>query len=151
MNTTLIPDIDGVLITTPSWKQDILHEDRYLDFNSSCVANLNKLLSIHKCEIRFSSTRRNKKSLTDFNNIFKNRHIDQHISDFLTDYKNCSSRREEVEQFIRDKRLNKYLIIDDEKSLQSMKTYNNQLIITDLKIGFSKGKLQEVIYKIEQF
>ena len=68
MKNLLLLDIDGVLITTPPWKQDVIHNDGYSEFNETNVANLNKLLSkIDNVEIWLSSTRRLKKRLAEFN------------------------------------------------------------------------------------
>jgi hypothetical protein len=55
---TLILDLDGVLIVTPQWKSDTIHEDGYSDFNIECVKNLNCLLNKYIVEIWLSSTRR---------------------------------------------------------------------------------------------
>jgi len=35
--TTLILDLDGVLITTPSWKADEMDADGYSKFNENCI------------------------------------------------------------------------------------------------------------------
>jgi len=60
---TLILDLDGVLITTPSWKADNIHSDGYSDFNKDCVINLNKLLLVENFEIWLSSMRRTTKNI----------------------------------------------------------------------------------------
>lgn len=146
MPTTLILDLDGVLITTPSWKTDKVHADGYSDFNTSCISNLNELLSLHNFKIWLSSTRRTKKSIAEFNAIFKNRNISQKIVGFLPVYDDCNSRKEEVEKFILENNLTDFLIIDDDKSLKSMKQeYQNRIISTDLTIGFNKDKLNEAV------
>ena len=149
--TTLILDLDGVLITTPTWKSDDMHADGYSDFNVSCVSNLNELLSSHDFEIWLSSTRRTKKSLTEFNSIFRNRNISKEIVGFLPVYNDCSNRKEEVEKFITENNLTCFLIIDDDKSLKSMKQeYQNRLVSTDLTLGFNKDKLYEAILMLNK-
>lgn len=144
--TTLILDLDGVLITTPTWKSDTIHADAYSDFNKICVSNLNELLSSNRFNIWLSSTRRTKKSLAEFNAIFRNRNIRQDILGFIPVYENCKNRKEEVERFILENDLTDFLIIDDDKSLKSMKQeFQNRLVSTDLTIGFNKDKLNEAI------
>ena len=51
MKNVILLDLDGVLITTPPWKQDELHDDGYSNFNYLAVDNLNKLLSIADAEL----------------------------------------------------------------------------------------------------
>jgi hypothetical protein len=143
-NRILILDLDGVLITTPIWKSDEIHIDGYSQFNSSCIDNLNELLSIEKFEIWLSSSRRTTKSIEEFNEIFKNRGIKRSIKGFLPIYEECKTRKDEIEKFIQEKQLSKYLIIDDDKSLNGiLPEIKKQLIITNLMIGFNSDKLKE--------
>jgi hypothetical protein len=149
-NTILILDLDGVLITTPSWKSDEIDSDGYSKFNEKCVENLNKLLSLSQFEIWLSSTRRTMKTLEEFNLIFANRNIKEKIQGFLPEYKNCKNRREEVEVFIQEFSLSNFLIIDDDKSLNGLNlSYKKKLISTELQKGFNDEKLMEVIEMIK--
>lgn len=141
---TLILDLDGVLITTPPWKSDQIHADGYSEFDISCVENLNKLLLQTKFDIWLSSTRRTVKTITEFNLIFKNRKIRNKIIGFLPQYSTSRSRKEEIEQFITDKNVLNYLIIDDDKSLNGLdKKMKKYLVLTELTKGFNSEKLQE--------
>lgn len=154
----LILDLDGVMITTPSWKQDVMHSDGYSDFNKSCVVNLNKLLEVSDFEIWLSSSRRTHKTLVEFNTIFKNRGINKEITGFIPIGKN---RFEEISYFINFSKLpseNKfsiidystipdYLIIDDDKTLNVM---TDRLILTDSMLGFNNDKLQEALETIKK-
>lgn len=140
----LILDIDGVLITTPSWKPDILHADGYSDFNLECVKNLNHLLSKYDLEIWLSSTRRTRKSIDEFNEIFKNRGIKQDIVGFLPSADNYMSRKDEVESFLNLHKYKNFLVIDDDKSLNEFK-YRERLILTELTHGFDGDKLNEAL------
>ena len=139
--TTLILDLDGVLITTPSWKADDIHSDGYSDFNQSCVVNLNKLLLVEKFEIWLSSTRRTVKTLKEFNKIFSNRNINNPIKGFLPVYSSAKNRKEEIELFITQEKIKKYLIIDDDKSLNGLENdIKSKLIITEFMKGFNNEK-----------
>ncbi len=150
MKKVLILDLDGVLITTPPWKPDTVHEDGYSDFNDECVSNLNTLLTITDFEIWLSSTRRLRKTLKEFNQIFKNRNIEKEISGFLPDYPTCTNRKEEVLNFIVNYNIDDYLILDDDKSLNGLKTeVKRNLVATELTIGFNHEKLQEAKAKLK--
>ena len=146
----LILDLDGVLITNPSWKADRIHSDGYSEFNESCVENLNRLLTLTEFDIWLSSTRRTVKTLTEFNLIFKNRGIKNDIVGFLPEYANCKNRKEEVLKFITEFKVFDFLIIDDDKSLNGLKSrIKKRLISTELTKGFNVEKLKEAIEKIK--
>jgi hypothetical protein len=145
----LILDLDGVLITNPSWKADRIHSDGYSEFNESCVENLNRLLTLAEFDIWLSSTRRTVKTLTEFNLIFKNRGIKEEIIGFLPEYENCKNRKEEVLKFIAEFKASDFLIIDDDKSLNGLESeINKKLILTELTKGIDSEKLKEAINKI---
>ncbi|WP_196886963.1 HAD domain-containing protein [Aureivirga sp. CE67] len=140
----LILDLDGVLITTPPWKQDEMDSDNYSRFNSKCVQNLNQLLQYHPFEIWLSSTRRTVRTLEEFNAIFAHRNIVQTIQGFVPEYPNCKSRKEEIEQFIKENNIENFLILDDDKSLHSLNSnFKNHLVSTELTLGFNEEKLEE--------
>tara|TARA_R110002033_G_scaffold170433_3_gene212934 strand:+ start:86451 stop:87167 length:717 start_codon:yes stop_codon:yes gene_type:complete len=147
----LILDLDGVLITNPSWKADRIHSDGYSDFNESCVENLNQLLSLSEFDIWLSSTRRTAKTLTEFNLIFKNRGIKKDIIGFLPEYADCKNRKEEVLKFITEFKITDFLIIDDDKSLNGLESgIKKYLISTELVKGFNSEKLKEATEKINK-
>ena len=152
MTNYLILDLDGVLITTPSWKPDALSSDGYSDFQQSAVSNLNQLLDSAMFEIWLSSSRRTQKSLKEFNNIFANREINQAISGFLPELPIKSSRLDEIQNFIKTLDSGNYLIIDDDKTLGGLAPeQKNKWIQTEPMIGFSDEKLAEALQKVEKW
>lgn len=149
-NRLLILDLDGVLITNPSWKADRIESDGYSEFNESCVENLNRLLTFSEFDIWLSSTRRTVKTLAEFNLIFKNRGIKKEIVGFLPEFKDCKNRREEVLKFITEFKASEFLIIDDDKSLNGLESgIRESLILTELTKGFNSEKLKEATEKIK--
>jgi len=146
----LILDLDGVLITNPSWKADRIDSDGYSEFNESCVENLNRLLTFAEFDIWLSSTRRTVKTLTEFNLIFKNRGINKEIVGFLPEYADCKNRKEEVLKFIAEFKPSNFLIIDDDKSLNGLESeIKENFILTELTKGFNLEKLNEAIEKMK--
>ncbi|MFS4457526.1 HAD domain-containing protein [Maribacter sp. 2304DJ31-5] len=146
----LILDLDGVLITNPSWKADQIGSDGYSKFNESCVENLNRLLTLAEFDIWLSSTRRTVKTLTEFNLIFKNRGINKKIVGFLPEYSDCKNRKEEIQKFITEFKASDFLIIDDDKSLNGLENgIKESLILTELTKGFNSEKLKEATEKIK--
>ncbi len=147
-NRILILDLDGVLITNPSWKADQIHSDGYSEFNKSCVENLNRLLTLAEFDIWLSSTRRTVKTLTEFNLIFKNRGMNKKIVGFLPEYSDCKNRKEEIHKFITEFKVSDFLIIDDDKSLNGLESgIKESLILTELTKGFNSEKLKEATEK----
>lgn len=146
MVTKLILDLDGVLITSPSWKPGEIDVDGYSKFNENCVNNLNVLLRQFDIEIWLMSTRRMMKSLGEFNIIFKNRKIINEIVGFVPLCRECTNRQEEVIQFVRNEGLTNYLILDDDKSLNGLfPEMKSRLVLTDFLKGFDSEKLDEAI------
>ena len=147
----LILDLDGVLITTPTWKSDEIDTDGYSKFNHQCVKNLNKFLSEFEFEIWLSSTRRTVKTLEEFNDIFKNRNIEKSINGFVPEYKDCMTRKDEVLRFIKEHKTSNFLIIDDDKSLNGLdEKYKKKLVLTELLKGFDMEKLELAIKKTKE-
>lgn len=150
MTNYLILDLDGVLITTPTWKPDPLNSDGYSDFQKSTVNNLNILLDSAELEIWLSSSRRTQKSIKEFNNIFVNRGINQAIGGFLPESPVKSSRLDEIQNFLRTLGSSNYLIIDDDKTLGGLEPrQKNMWIQTDPLIGFSDEKLSEALQRVK--
>lgn len=146
----MILDLDGVLITNPSWKADRIDSDGYSEFNTSCVENLNRLLTLVEFDIWLSSTRRTVKTLTEFNLIFKNRGIKKEIFGFLPEYADCINRKEEILKFIAEFKVSDFLIIDDDKSLNGLECeIKERLILTELMKGFNLERLNEATEKIK--
>jgi hypothetical protein len=145
----IILDLDGVLITTPPWKSDEFLEDDYSKFNENCVENLNSVLNLFPCKIWLSSTRRLVKTKDEFNSIFSKRKIINPITDFLPDRPDLKTRREEVLNFLDQKQFKNFIIIDDDKSLNSLDfEIKEHLILTTLLQGFNTEKLEEAIEKL---
>jgi hypothetical protein len=145
----LILDLDGVLITTPPWKADSIGVDGYSDFNKNCVAQLNKLLSIHHFEIWLSSSRRKGQSLAFLNTIFSNRGILTPITGFLPIHSDKKDRKEEVEFFLQENQVSNFLILDDDKSLNDLEeALKSKLVLTSYLKGFNEEKLKEALDKL---
>jgi HAD domain in Swiss Army Knife RNA repair proteins len=54
----ILLDIDGVLVTTPSWKSVELLTDGFMKFNETAIQNLNFLCQNRFVEIVLTSTHR---------------------------------------------------------------------------------------------
>ncbi|WP_291727598.1 HAD domain-containing protein [Bernardetia sp.] len=145
MSNIIFLDLDGVLITTPSWKADQIDVDGYSMFNKKCVENFNLLTENLECEIWLSSTRRMTKNLEEFRKIFSNRNIEKEIAGFLPIPKSYNTPRiDEIESFLRKEKVGNFLILDDDSSLHKLGEENKKYWVrTHLTIGFDSEKLAE--------
>jgi hypothetical protein len=150
MKNVVILDLDGVLITTPPWRQDEMCEDNYARFKSDAVNNLNVLLNEADAELWLISGRRKRKSLEEFNIIFKARNISKELSGMVPVYFEYIPRIEEFKDFINDESIKNFLLIDDDTSLDGLEEdLKNFWVKTHPMIGFSKEKLEEALQKIK--
>ncbi len=141
---TIILDLDGVLITNLPTQPEVLHTDGYTDFDASCVANLNMLLSEVDAEVWLISARRKGKTLAEMQVICSNRGISAAIAGMVPIYAEGMKRSHETIRFIRENNLEHYLIIDDNRVLRQLpRSMKNRLVQTDFARGFNKDKLEE--------
>lgn len=142
MKTIVILDLDGVLITTPSWRACTILADGFSQFNSEAVEHLNVFLSNINAELWLISDRRKGYSLDDFKGFFANRGIRCELTGLVPNYGNIS-RREELERFVEDNKLDNFIIIDDDNSLQNS-AYKDRWYRTYPLIGLT-NEINEVI------
>ncbi len=141
---TVILDLDGVLITTPPWKADEIHDDGYSAFNQHCVNCFNDLLKGLDAEVWVISTRRKGKTLPELQAIFQARGIHAPIAGLVPVYDEDMNRKDEALLFIRENKLEHYLIIDDNTLLNQLpREMKKRLVITKYLMGFNEEKLAE--------
>jgi len=150
MKNVVILDLDGVLITTPSWKRGDIEEDGYSVFNKRTIENLNILLSVADAELWLISDRRKGFTLEQFNVFFKNRNIETELSGMVPVYSKPVIRIEEFKEFIKDESIKNYLLIDDDSSLDALED-KSFWVKTNSLVGFSEEKLNEAIDKIKHW
>lgn len=146
MKNVIILDLDGVLITTPPWRRDELDIDNYSKFNEIAIANFNMLTNDLNFELWLISDRRRGKTLEQFNEIFKNRNINKQLDGMVPIY-GYISRREELQKFISENKIENYIIIDDDSSLDELED-KDFWIKTKSLTGFGKEELNESKLKI---
>jgi hypothetical protein len=120
----ILLDIDGVMMTTPSWKKPEFHEDGFLMFNSIAVDNLSKLLADTNASIVLTTTHRISFSDNDWRQILERRGIK--VSD-VSKINSCSTiqdmpdRATEIKEWVDNKNDKEpFVIIDDDSSLNGL-------------------------------
>ena len=152
MKNVILLDLDGVLITTPSWKPDKFHLDGYSDFNETSIQNFNKLLENINAELWLTSSRRTGKTLNEFKEIFRNRNIVNELKGFIPSGTGGVDRLTEINAFLDHEPIRNFLIIDDDNSLQGLDTTRKQFWVkTNPLMGFDEEKLLDAIDKIKNW
>ncbi|MEQ9423809.1 MAG: HAD domain-containing protein [Cyclobacteriaceae bacterium] len=152
MRNAIILDLDGVLITTPSWKADAIHADGYSDFDRHAVNNFNLLLKEISAELWLSSSRRIGKTMDEFETIFHNRGIDGNLTGFLPGNELGIRRKIEITNFLENESFTNFLIIDDDTSLHGLELEKKKYWIrTEPRRGFDSNKLDEAKEKIKNW
>jgi|GEM_PF-1309456 len=148
----ILLDLDGVLITTPSWRADQIHADAYADFNEKAVNNFNRLLQEVNADIWLTSSRRKSKSLSELNEIFRNRDILKGLTGVIPFENQELNRLEEITSFLSLNPVRNYLILDDDNSLENLSQEKKAFWVkTYLIVGFSQDKLEEALEKVKMW
>lgn len=142
MSLKILLDIDGVLVITPSWKQPQFLNDGFMDFDENCAKNLNDIINITQADVILTTTHRIHYDECTWKEIFKNRNIEiknickiNKISNFL----DFPIRCEEILTWIQENPNEKFMIIDDDKSLKNLPNHLKKFWIeTQFLTGFNQ-------------
>ncbi len=146
----LILDIDGVLVTTPAWKQPEFLPDGFMKFNTKAAQNLAYLVERFNPSIILSTTHRINYSLAEWQEIFKIRGIyPVAISKInnLVAIREMESRATEILKWIESEvKQEAYIIIDDDLSLHDLPSeIKNKCVLTKPLIGLDAEATQKAI------
>ena len=121
----ILLDFDGVMVTTPTWRSVERLEDGFMAFNSYCVANLARVLSITPADIVLTTTHRIHHSEAEWYQLLLNRGIKtDKVSkvNSASTFKDLSIRCIEVLEWVDAHSSENFVIIDDDKSLRDLPT-----------------------------
>ena len=140
---TILLDIDGVLVTTPSWKVPELNHDGFLEFNSRAESNLIKLISETNASIVLTTTHRITYSIEKWKGIFNNRGIAvasiEKVNSRKTIYE-MLERGVEINEWVEKAGKDKnYVIIDDDQSIHALpQEIKERWVMTKPMIGLDE-------------
>jgi len=140
----ILLDIDGVMVTTPSWKQPIMLDDNFPDFNKESVKNLNDILNQTKSTVVLTTSHKSKYTLDEWSLIFSKRGIECNLQKLNN--QPSTNRYDEIIDWFETYGENNFVIIDDDKQLNKLP--NNikcKLVSTDLMIGLNSEVKETVI------
>lgn len=136
----ILLDIDGVLITIPSWKQTENLEDGFPDFNATAIACLNQILEHTKGNIILTTSHKSRFSNNEWLDIFKKRGVNIDLIDKLPPNILRLRRKDEILNWLHKNPDADYIIIDDDKSLNEMSNF----ILTLPMIGLTQDDVDTI-------
>ena len=150
---TILLDIDGVLVTTPSWKQVEQLADGFMKFSEVAVANLATLYKETNASIVLTTTHRINYSESQWKEIFKLRGLNFETISKLNDKTEISQlldRATEIKEWTKSNPVDtNYVIIDDDLSINSLDdSIKERWVATKPLIGFdrdSKDKALQIL------
>ncbi|MGL5892135.1 MAG: HAD domain-containing protein [Bacteroidia bacterium] len=143
----LFLDIDGVMVTTPPWKQVEVLEDHFSAFNKRAAACLQKIISETNASLVLTTSHKSRFNTSEWKSIFKKRGIDVDQLECLDKNSSNFNRKDEILNWFKGtSQDNGFVIIDDDKSLHDMPaSIKERCIITSSLIGLNEEAAQQAI------
>ncbi|HET7116433.1 MAG TPA: HAD domain-containing protein [Hanamia sp.] len=138
-------DIDGVMVPAKSWKNPDLLNDGFPAFSSKASSVLQSLISEGTTVILTTSHKSNY-TIDDWKDIFRKRGIDLKKIKTLDNNLANLSRKDEILNWFDSNNINEtFVIIDDDKSLNSLPDFlKRNLILTSPLIGLTDEHLENI-------
>lgn len=148
MSMIIFLDIDGVMVPAKGWETHELLDDGFPAFSKSATKILQQFIS-EDVTILLTTSHKSRFSDDEWCTIFKNRDIDvTAIHSLPANHKNVSRKEEILTWFKQNKLDAKYVIIDDDSSLQDLPTsIKSKLVQTSPYVGLTEEHV-ELIHSI---
>ena len=145
-------DIDGVMVPANPWRKLEILEDGFPEFSLKAVKALDRIISSSSADIVLTTSHKHTYTLKEWNTIFKRRNISVNNITRLPENTNHLNRKDELISWFTPKHLSeKFIIIDDDKSLNALPEYlKDRLIQTSASVGLTDYLAAEALDKIEK-
>ena len=146
-------DIDGVMVPANSWRKPEILEDGFPEFSSNAARSLDRIISCSCADIVLTTSHKYKFTLEEWKNIFLRRNITFNNISRLPENINHLSRKEELlHWFTAEKAAEKFIIIDDDKSLNGLPYFlKSKLIQTSGSVGLTESLADEALDIIKMY
>jgi HAD domain in Swiss Army Knife RNA repair proteins len=147
---TILLDIDGVLVTTPTWKPTEQLSDGFMKFDKTATKNLKALFEETNASIVLTTTHRVNFEVDKWKEIFKMRGLDfvkiSKLND-KTQLFELLDRATEIKEWVEKYGQNKnYVIIDDALSINGLsENVKERWVMTKPLLGFDDEALEKAI------
>lgn len=148
----ILLDIDGVMLSASSWKPVERLDDGFSNFSPRAVSSLQRIISETGASIVLTTSHKSTYSLPQWHKIFKNRGIDVSIVGKLDDNTTFLSRKEEILNWqLKNKGINDYVIIDDDKSLNGLPiNIKEKVVLTSPMVGLTNDDALSAIETLKK-
>ena len=147
---TILLDIDGVLVTTPSWRATEHLPDGFLKFNEKAASNLSRIIDKTNAGIVLTTTHRISYSVDKWKELLQTRGIFPSsitkLND-LTTLSDMADRATEIKEWVDKQSIDKiFVIIDDDLSINSLPTsIKEKFVLTKPMIGLDEEATLQAI------
>ena len=142
----ILLDIDGVMVTTPSWKRVEVLDDDFPDFNRKAIDNLLKIINQTNASIVLTTSHKSRFTLSEWKSIFMKRGVSVDSISCLSGYTNSLNRKEEILNWAKDESHQDFVIIDDDKSLNDLPLeLKSKCVLTSPLIGLDENAASTAI------
>ena len=138
-------DIDGVMVPAASWKSPQILEDGFPMFSQKATDALVSLIS-EDTTVVLTTSHKSNYTLSEWKSIFEKRKIKIDKLQCLDCNEDNLNRKEEVLRWFNSNvNIEDFIIIDDDKSLNSLPAFlKKRLILTSSLIGLTQEHLLQV-------
>lgn len=145
-------DIDGVMVPASSWRKLEILGDGFPEFSSRATDALNKIILNTNAEIVLTTSHKYSFTLEGWIEIFKNRGlILKKISRLPQNNDNLTRKQELIKWFTPENSIEKFIIIDDDKSLNGLpEILKSRLIQTSGSVGLTDYLADEALEIVER-
>lgn len=116
----ILLDIDGVMVPANSWKRPEFENDGFPKFSRKATNSLQKIISETGAGILLTTSHKSNYYIDEWRKIFSNRGVKDAKIRKLNKNANYLNRREEVMRWLEKTNEREFVIIDDDKTLNSL-------------------------------
>ncbi len=135
----ILLDIDGVMVPASSWKRPEFESDGFPRFSRKAITGLQKIISETGAEILLTTSHKSSYYVGQWRNMFFTRGLLNVKISKLNKNSNHLTRREEVMRWVAKNNEKEFVIIDDDKTLNSLPPrIKSRLIQTSSTVGLNE-------------
>jgi hypothetical protein len=135
----ILLDLDGVMVTTPPWKQVEELDDHFSKFSPKAAGNLQRIITETEASIVLTTSHKSRFSNKEWKDIFHKRGVLVHSISKLSDNTENLSRKAEILNWLEKEVHDNFVILDDDKSLYDLPSFaREKCIITSPLIGLDE-------------
>lgn len=135
----ILLDIDGVMVPASNWKRPEFETDGFPRFSRKATASLQKIISETGAEILLTTSHKSSYYVGQWRAMFSIRGVLNAKIRKLNKNSNHLTRREEVMRWVEKSNEKEFVIIDDDKTLNSLPPrIKSRLIQTSATVGLNE-------------